>query len=69
VLTVLAQLIIIAMPPGQAYDYEYFRARLADPLALEDAVALRVFKAPSWPCPSEAPAAAATCPSTSSRSP
>ncbi|WUW51620.1 DUF6302 family protein [Streptomyces sp. NBC_01456] len=33
-------------PAVQAYDYEYFRSRLAEPALLADAVAVRVFRAP-----------------------
>lgn len=33
-------------PASDAYDFEYFRARLADPSVLEHSVAIRVFRAP-----------------------
>ncbi|WP_240121712.1 DUF6302 family protein [Streptomyces sp. MUM 2J] len=33
-------------PAGEAYDFEYFRDRLAEPTILADAVAVRVFRAP-----------------------
>ncbi|MER5929732.1 DUF6302 family protein [Streptomyces sp. NPDC002054] len=33
-------------PAAEAYDYEYFRSRLAEPALLADAVAVRVFRAP-----------------------
>ncbi|MFF1693551.1 DUF6302 family protein [Streptomyces sp. NPDC058257] len=33
-------------PAAEAYDYEYFRSRLAEPSLLADAVAVRVFRAP-----------------------
>ncbi|MFH9295790.1 DUF6302 family protein [Streptomyces sp. NPDC017520] len=33
-------------PAVEAYDYEYFRSRLAEPALLADAVAVRVFRAP-----------------------
>lgn len=33
-------------PAAEAYDFEYFRSRLAEPALLADAVAIRVFRAP-----------------------
>ncbi|MGW3015680.1 DUF6302 family protein [Streptomyces longwoodensis] len=33
-------------PAAEAYDYEHFRSRLAEPALLADAVAVRVFRAP-----------------------
>ena len=33
-------------PAAEAYDYEHFRNRLAEPLLLADAVAVQVFRAP-----------------------
>lgn len=33
-------------PAAEAYDYEYFHSRLAEPALLADAVAVRVFRAP-----------------------
>ncbi|OIJ86419.1 DUF6302 family protein [Streptomyces colonosanans] len=33
-------------PAEEAYDYESFRARLAEPAILADAVAVRIFRAP-----------------------
>lgn len=33
-------------PAAEAYDYEHFRSRLAEPALLTDAVAVRVFRAP-----------------------
>jgi hypothetical protein len=34
------------LPPGDAYDYPYFRDRLADPSVLEDSVAVCLYRAP-----------------------
>ncbi|MBT2491602.1 hypothetical protein J7E96_24355 [Streptomyces sp. ISL-96] len=39
-------LTVSLLPPHEAYDYEYYKARLADPALLEDSVAICVFRAP-----------------------
>ncbi|WP_439900798.1 DUF6302 family protein [Streptomyces somaliensis] len=38
-------------PAAEAYDYEYFRSRLAEPALLADAVAVRVYRAPLLAAP------------------
>ncbi|MBB1245498.1 hypothetical protein GL263_18300 [Streptomyces durbertensis] len=40
------RLAVALRPAPEAYDFEYFRDRLADPAILADAVAIRVFRAP-----------------------
>ncbi|MFP1628862.1 DUF6302 family protein [Streptomyces sp. 5K101] len=37
---------IAVLPPGEAYDYDYFRARLGDEELLSRSVAIRVFRMP-----------------------
>ncbi len=37
---------VVLRPAAEAYDFEYFRDRLADPAILADAVAICVFRAP-----------------------
>ncbi|MCZ4118114.1 DUF6302 family protein [Streptomyces sp. H39-S7] len=39
-------LVVSLRPAEEAYDYEHFRDRLADPSVLAGAVAVRVFRAP-----------------------
>ena len=39
-------LTVTALPAQEAYDYEYHRARLADPSVLDQSVAIRIFRAP-----------------------
>lgn len=39
-------LVVTAVSPWEAYDFDYYRSRLADPAVLVDAVAIRVFRAP-----------------------
>lgn len=39
-------LTVTLRPAVEAYDYEYFRSRLAEPALLADAVAVRIFRAP-----------------------
>ncbi|MGA5124416.1 DUF6302 family protein [Streptomyces pseudogriseolus] len=39
-------LVVTALHATTAYDYEYYRSRLADPAILVDAVAICVFRAP-----------------------
>ncbi|MDX3224554.1 DUF6302 family protein [Streptomyces sp. ME19-01-6] len=38
-------LTVTALPAQEAYDYEYHRARLADPSVLDQSVAIRIFRA------------------------
>ncbi|MFI1933811.1 DUF6302 family protein [Streptomyces sp. NPDC020330] len=42
-------------PAAEAYDYEYFRSRLAEPALLADAVAVRAFRAPLLAVPAGGP--------------
>ncbi|MFI6056010.1 DUF6302 family protein [Streptomyces violascens] len=39
-------LVVALQPAKDAYDFEYFRDRLADPTVLDQAVAVRIFRAP-----------------------
>lgn len=53
---------IRVLPPGEAYDYDYFRARLRDTELLSHSIAVQVFRMPFLAVPAGGPRRGGTFP-------